>query len=203
VLIRRLYARPFDLLLATWGLGILLRKIVEWRYGGGFKNLPVPVTGSVDVLGASYPAYRVLIIVIVVAVVGALIVWYLKSAAAARVKAMVGNPELAQAVGIRTGALARNTFIFGTCLAGLAGVVVAPLTPVNPFMGIDFVLNAFFVIIVGGLGSVLGVFLGAGIIGGLDSFVAAVLNRGSAYFLVLLIAIFFLWFRPRGIFSRS
>jgi branched-chain amino acid transport system permease protein/urea transport system permease protein len=65
------------------------------------------------------------------------------------------------------------------------------------------VINAFFVIIVGGLGSVLGLFTGAAIIGGLDSLVSAVLNRTSAFFLVLLVAIFFLWLRPRGIFSRT
>lgn len=203
VLIRPLYARPFDLVLATWGLSILIREIVEAIYGGGFKNLPVPVPGSVEVLGASYPAYRLLIIVGTILLVGLMLIWYINSNAAARVKAMVGNPELANAVGIHTGALARNTFIFGTCLAGLAGVIIAPLTPVNPFLGLDFVINAFFVIIVGGLGSVLGLFTGAGIIGGLDSFVSAVLNRTSAFFLVLLVAIFFLWLRPRGIFSRT
>jgi branched-chain amino acid transport system permease protein/urea transport system permease protein len=203
VLIRPLYARPFDLVLATWGLSILLREIVEAIYGGGFHSLRVPVRGSVDILGASYPAYRLLIIVGTIILVGLMLIWYFKSGAAARVKAMVGNPELADAVGIQTSVLARNTFIFGTCLAGFAGVVIAPLTPVNPFMGLDFVINAFFVIIVGGLGSVLGLFTGAAIIGGLDSLVSAVLNRTSAFFLVLLVAIFFLWLRPRGIFSRT
>ena len=202
-LIRSLYARPFDIILATWGLSLLLREIIEVIYGAGFKSLVVPVSGSIDILGAPYPAYRGLIIVLSVVVLVALAVWYFTSATGARVNAMVSNPELAQAVGIRTDRLAGNTFIFGTCLAGLAGVMVAPLTPVNPFMGLDFVLNGFFVIVVGGLGSVLGLATGAVIVGGLDSVAAALLNRTFGFFAVLLVAIFFLWLRPRGIFSRS
>ena len=202
ILIRPLYARPFDLLLATWGLGILIREVVEAFYGGGFHNVPVPVAGAVDVLGASYPAYRLLIIALAAPLIGLMLWWSLKSSTGARVKAMVGNPELAQAVGIQTDVLARNTFIFGSLLAGLAGVVIAPLMSANPYMGLDFVITAFFAIIVGGLGSVLGLFVGAGIIGGLDSVVSAILNRTTAYLLVLAIAVFFLWLRPRGIFSR-
>jgi len=203
LLIRPLYSRPFDLLLATWGLSILIRKIVEAAFGGGYISLTVPVKGSLDILGASYPTYRILIMAFTVALLAMLLAWYFRSSAAARVKAMVGNPMLAQAVGIDTNALARNTFVVGTCLAGLAGVIIAPVTSVNPFLGLDYVINAFFVIIVGGLGSVLGLFAGSGIIGGLDSFVSAILDRTSAFFLVLLIAIFFLWLRPRGLFARN
>lgn len=202
LLIRPLYARPFDLLLATWGLSILIREIVEAVFGGGYINLDVPVAGSVAVLGAEYPTYRLLIMAFTIVLLAGILVWYFRSNAAARVKAMVGNPDLAQAVGIDTRALARNTFVVGTCLAGLAGVIIAPVTSVNPSLGLDYVINAFFVIIVGGLGSVLGLFAGSGIIGGLDSFVAATLDRTSAFFLVLLIAIFFLWLRPRGLFAR-
>jgi len=202
ILIRPLYARPFDLLLATWGLGILMREIVEAIYGGGFNNMPVPLPGSVDVLGVSYPTYRLSIMAMTIPLIGVMVWWYLKSPAASRVKAMVGNPELAEAVGIRTDILARNTFIFGSALAGLAGVVIAPLMSVNPYMGLDFVISAFFAIVVGGLGSVLGLFVGSGIIGGLDSVASAVFNRTTAYFFVLAIAILFLWRRPRGLFSR-
>lgn len=202
-LIRPLYARPFDIILATWGLSLLLREVVELAYGAGFQNLNVPVSGSIDILGAQYPSYRGLIIVVSVLVLGLLAFWYFRSSTGARVKAMVDNPELAKAVGIRTDHLARNTFIFGTCLGGLAGVMVSPLTPVNPFMGLDFVLNGFFVIVVGGLGSVLGLAAGAVVVGGLDSVAAALLNRTFGFFAVLFVAILFLWLRPRGIFSRS
>ena len=202
VLIRPLYQRPFDTMLATWGLSLLLRKTVELVYGGGYKSLVVPLSGSVSVLGAPFPAYRVLLIVLSLAGTMGLVVWYRRSPTGARIKAMVGNPELAEAVGLRTERLARNTFVAGTCLAGLAGVMVAPLTPVQPYMGLDYILKAFFVLVVGGLGSAVGLVSGAGLIGGVESAMSAIVDRTWGYSTVLLIAIVFLWLRPRGIFAR-
>jgi branched-chain amino acid transport system permease protein/urea transport system permease protein len=201
-LIRPLYARPFDTLLATWGLSLLLRKSAEAVWGLGYKSLAMPVSGSVDVLGASYPAYRLLLILVCAAGVALLAVWFLRSGTGTRIKAMVANPELAQAVGIRTGALARNTFIAGCALAGLGGVMVAPLTPVHPFMGVDYILETFFVLVVGGLGSLAGLLAGAGIVGGIGSLVSAIIDRTAGYTTVLVIAILFLWLRPRGLLAR-
>jgi branched-chain amino acid transport system permease protein/urea transport system permease protein len=92
--------------------------------------------------------------------------------------------------------------VAGTCLAGLAGVMVAPLTPVQPYMGLDYILKAFFVLVVGGLGSAVGLVSGAGLIGGVESAMSAIVDRTWGYSTVLLIAIVFLWLRPRGIFAR-
>ena len=116
-LIRQLYARPFDTLLATWGLSLLLRKMAEAIWGLGYKSLALPLPGTVDVFGAAYPRYRLLLIVACLAGVAALAVWFTRSGAGTRIKAMVANPELAQAVGIHTGRLARNAFIAGCALA--------------------------------------------------------------------------------------
>ena len=87
---------------------------------------------------------------------GALFVWYRQSRTGTRIRAMVSNPELARALGIPVRSLASATFVVGTCLAGLAGVMIAPLVPVQPFMGLDYILMSFFVLVVGGLGSVAG-----------------------------------------------
>lgn len=201
-LIRPLYARPFDTLLATWGLSLLIRKSAEAVWGLGYKSLTVPVSGSIDVLGAPYPAYRLLLILFCLAGIAVIAVWFLRSGTGTRIKAMVANPELAQAVGIRTGRLARNAFIAGCALAGLGGVMVAPLTPVHPFMGIDYILETFFVLVVGGLGSLAGLLAGAGVIGGIESLVSAVIDRTAGYTTVLVIAILFLWLRPRGLLAR-
>jgi len=202
-LIRPLYARPFDTLLATWGLSLFMRKGIEIVFGGGYKSLNIPLPGSVAVLGAHFPTYRVLLMLLSTALITALLIWYRRSYAGARVKAMVGNRELAQAVGIRTDRLARNTFIVGICFAGLAGVMIAPLTSVQPYMGLDYVLRSFFVLVVGGPGSPLGLLSGAAAIGGVESAVSALIDRTAGYSTVLLIAIFFLWRRPYGIFGRA
>ena len=202
-LIRPLYARPFDTLVATWGLSLLLRKVAEAIFGMGFHSLDIPLAGTVALLGTDYPAYRLALIVGGVVVLTGLFLWFRLSSTGTRIQAMVGNRELAEAVGIPVRRLAAYAFIAGTCLAGLAGVMIAPLVPVQPFMGLDYVLKTFFVLVVGGLGTVMGVLSGAAVIGGLDSVVSAAIDATYGYLTVLVVAIVFLWLKPRGLFARS
>jgi branched-subunit amino acid ABC-type transport system permease component len=202
-LVRPLYGRPFDTLVATWGLSLLLRKTVEAVFGLGYYSVSMPLAGTVRLLGTEYPAYRLVLIAASIGLVAVLALWFRLSGTGTRIKAMVGNPELAQAVGISVQRLAAGTFVTGICLAGLSGVLVAPLVPVQPFMGLDYVLRGFFVLVVGGLGSVLGLFSGAAVIGGLDSVVSALIDNTYGYFTMLIVAIVFLWLKPRGLFARS
>jgi len=201
-LVRPLYQRPFDTLVVTWGLSLLLRKSAEAMFGLGYKSLSEPVGGTVEVLGASYPRYRLILIVVGIVVLGALLVWYRTSRTGTRIQAMVGNPDLARALGIPVRRYASATFVVGTCLAGLAGVLIAPLVPVQPFMGLDYILMSFFVLVVGGLGSVAGLVSGSTLIGGVNSVVSALSDSTGGYLSVLVIAILFLWLRPRGIHAR-
>jgi len=203
IMIRPLYRRPFDTLVATWGLSLLLRKIAEGIFGLGFRSVAIPLPGTVHFLGTEYPIYRLVLIAISLVLVAGLVIWYGSSRTGSRIRAMVSNPELAQAQGISVRQLAAGTFVAGTCLAGLGGVMIAPLAPVQPFMGLDYVLRAFFVLIVGGLGSVLGLFSGAAVIGGFDSVISAATTTTDGYFAVLVLAILFLWLRPRGIIAHS
>jgi branched-chain amino acid transport system permease protein/urea transport system permease protein len=201
-LIRPLRYDPFETLLATWGLGLLLRKLVELMFGRGFLSVDNPIPGSVEILGEAYPTYRLVLMVISVAVLGALFVWYVRAPTGARIRAMVGNPALAEAVGIHTRQLARNTFVAGTAWAGVAGVMIAPLTPVEPFMGLTLIVNSFFALVVGGMGTVTGLFAGSAVIGGLESVLSAAASPTTAYLAMLLLSILFLWQRPRGLFPR-
>jgi urea ABC transporter permease protein UrtB len=203
LLIRPLYRRPFDTLVATWGLSLLLRKLAEAGFGLGFNSVAVPLAGTMTLLGTDYPTYRLMLIVVCVTIIGALFAWYGTSRAGLRIRAMVGNPDLARALGMPVKRLATTTFVVGSCLAGLAGVMVAPLVPVHPYLGLDYVIKSFFVLVVGGLGSVLGVVAGTGVIGGLDSLMSAVFGSTQAYFTVLVVAILFLWLKPRGLFAHG
>ena len=202
-LIRPLYRRPFDTLVATWGLSLLLRKTAEAIFGLGYYSVDMPLAGTVAVLGVDYPAYRLLLILLGLVLVAGLVLFFRASRTGTRIKAMVGNRELAQALGVPVRRLATGTFVVGTCLAALGGVMVAPLVPVQPFMGLDYVLKAFFVLVVGGLGSVPGLAAGAAVIGGIDSAVSAAIDGTYGYFSVLVVAILFLWLRPRGLFARG
>lgn len=201
-LIRPLYARPFDTLLATWALAMLMRKLVEAVWGKGFRNVDSALTAAVPLGGTAYPAYRLGLIVLAALLLAALFLWYRRSGAGLRVRAMTGNPVLAQALGIDTQRLASQAFVIGVCLAGASGVLLAPLIRIEPGIGVDYLLDAFFVLVVGGLGTFGGLVGGVGVIGGSQAFVSSVVGQTSGYAVVLLISILFLWLRPDGIFSR-
>ncbi|HET6598958.1 MAG TPA: branched-chain amino acid ABC transporter permease [Burkholderiaceae bacterium] len=201
-LIRPLYARPFDTLLATWGLSLLLRKAIEGVFGKGYQNVETEVAAPLRLLGTEYPAYRLFLMVLAVGVMIALVLWYRRSNAGLRVRAMTGNPTLARALGIDTVRLASRAFVIGVVLAGLAGVLLAPLVRVEPAMGMDYLLDAFFVLVVGGLGSLAGLASGVGLIGGTQAVVSGLIDQTAGYAAVLVLSILFLWLRPHGLFGR-
>lgn len=202
LVVRPLRDRPIDTLLGTWGLSLLIRKGVEAVFGKGYQNVNGQLTGTVHLLGTTYPTYRIVLIVAIA--VGFLLLgwWYLRSPAGTRVKAVVGNPVLAQAVGINTQRMATITFVCGVTVAGLAGFALAPLVTIEPDMGLNFLLNGFFVLIVGGLGGLAGLGVGSGVIGGAQVLVASLIDQTAGYLTVLIIAIVFIWLKPNGLVPR-
>ena len=202
VVIRHLYRRPFDTFLATWGLAVLLREAVEALFGREYRSVDQLLPGTVDLAGIEYPVYRLVLLAFVVALLACLMLWYRRSNTGARIQAMVSNPPLAAAVGIDTARLARWTFVFGVSTAGLAGALLAPLVRVEPYMGLDYLLSSFFILVVGGLGTLEGMLLGSAAISGTDTVVSAVFDKTAGYISVLAISIVFLWLRPHGLYSR-
>ncbi|MEJ8846648.1 branched-chain amino acid ABC transporter permease [Variovorax rhizosphaerae] len=201
-LIRPLYARPFDTLLATWGLAMVLRKLVEAGYGRGYRNIESNLSMPVTLGGVQYPGYRLALIGFAIVVMIALALWYRRSAMGLRVRAMTGNPLLAQALGIDTRRLASQTFVIGVVLAGAAGVLLAPLVRIEPGIGVDYLLDSFFVLVVGGLGTLGGFGGGVGLIGGTQSIVSSLVGQTSGYAAVLILSMLFLWLKPNGLLGR-
>lgn len=202
LLIRPLAWRPFDTLLATWGLSILIRKMVEAVFGKGYQSIHQEVSGTVDVLGVPYPAWRLVLLAAILVGFLLLALWWRRSPSGARVQAMVANPHLAEALGMDTRRMASMAFILGVVTAGLAGAMLAPLVRIEPNMGLDYLLESFFVLVVGGLGTLSGLFAGSGVIGGVRMLVSGWLDQTWGYLAVLLVSIVFLWLRPYGLVSR-
>ena len=202
LVIRHLYRRPFDTFLATWGIAVLLREAIEALFGREYRSVGQVLPGTVDIGGIEYPAYRLVLLAFVVVLFAVLFLWYRRSNTGARIKAMVSNPPLAAAVGIDTARLARRTFVFGVATAGLAGALLAPLVRVEPYMGLDYLLSSFFILVVGGLGTLEGMLIGSAAISGTDTIVSAVFDKTAGYLGVLAVSIVFLWLRPDGLYSR-
>ena len=201
VLVRHLYARPFDSLLATWALSIILRECVELVFGRQFYNVSLPLQGSLNFGFVSYPAYRILVIVCVMVVFAGLWFYYRNSRLGLRLRAMVENPNLAQAHGINTTRLSTSVFVLGCIFAGLAGLILAPTLSVYPSMGIDALIRSFFALIIGGLGSLEGLAIGTTIVSGIQSGLSAVFSQTVGYLGVLVLAVIFIWRRPNGLYT--
>ena len=203
IIIRHLYGRMFDSLLATWGIAILLREVVELIFGRGYQSVSPPISGTVSILGSDYPAYRIAVIIGIIIGFATLYWWNTRSKVATRIKAMVDNPDLAEAVGINTARLSAGAFVFG-CLHNWVGRTDPGATiRIEPMMGLDYLIRSFFALVVGGLGSLEGLGVGAGIIAGTQSFLGAVASQTYGYLAVLSLSILFLWLKPDGIRSSS
>lgn len=203
LVIRHFYGRPFDSLLATWGLSLLLREIVELMFGRGYQSVPQSLPGTVAIMGADYPIYRLVVMVGIIIFFASLFFWYRKSRVGIEIQAMVENPKLAEACGINTRRLSTRCFVFGSLTAGVAGMILAPIVRVEPMMGLDYLIRSFFSLVIGGLGSFEGMFIGVGMIAGSQSFIGSLFNQTYGYLFILLLSIVFLWLKPNGIYRKS
>lgn len=201
--VRRLYERPFDTFLATWGLAIIIREAVELAFGASYQSVPSPIEAIVPVMGAGFPGYRIALMAFVALLAVGLYAYVRRTKTALRVRAMADNPTLAQVMGTDTRALSAKVFVVAAASAGVAGALLAPQVRISPDMGISYLLDSFFVIIVGGLGSLAGLVAGSGIIGGVNSVASHAFGQSAGYFAILVLSVGFLWLLPNGIVSRS
>jgi len=150
VIIRPLYRRPLDAILATWGLGIVVGQLITLGFGRDVQFAPALLAGTVHFGGVEYSGYRLFAILAAV-VVGAL---YALTFEATRLgllaRAVIMNEALARALGIDTGHVRLATFMIGTGLAAVAGVLLTPLTSIDPNMGVGWMIGAFMLAMVSG-----------------------------------------------------
>jgi branched-chain amino acid transport system permease protein len=205
LLIRRLAALdPLYNFLLTFGLALILQDLVKREYGVQSQPYPRPsaLSGTVDLGLFSYPAYRVF--VLGVAVVACLAVWYVlsRTRAGVIVRAATERPELTRAFGIDVGRWVTPVFGAGIALAGLAGVLAAPMRAVNPLMGSDLIIAVFAVVVIGGLGSIFGSVVAGFAVGVLTALTNFYVPSLSQTLVFILMVVVLLW-RPAGLFGRE
>lgn len=202
VVIRHLYKRTLDTILATWGIGVMLQQAVRLAVGGELRYVEMPpsLADSVSILGVDVSAYRVFIVLAVAALFSA--TWFLlnKTTGGMKLRAVVQDPGIASSFGIDAGRVRTLTFAYGASLAGLAGALVAPLKSVSPEMGATYVVDAFFVVVLGGVQSLFGTVASSFILGQLTGALAFWQNDTIAKALVLVIIVVIIRFRPQGLF---
>lgn len=202
-MIRRLYRRPLDTLVATWGVSIVIREGLKIVFGAGSRNLPFPFTGDVSIFGTRYPLYRIFLIALSILVMLGVLWLFARTDFGRKVSAVTQRRDMAMAMGINAERIDGVVFALGAALAGLAGAVMTPLITLNPEVGLFFLARSFLVVIVGGVGSLLGTAVGSGVIGLSQAGVSAFARPVIAQIALLVLAIVIIRVRPRGLFGRS
>jgi len=199
VLIARVYGNPLHAILVTWGLSLIIQQLLVLTFGAAPQRVTGPFEGAIDLFGATYPAYRLFLIGLVMTVFFATIVVFKKTNFGLNVRAAIQNGEMAAVMGVNVEKVNARAFASGAAMAALAGVLLAPMTAVTAYMGVNYLARSFFVVLVGGAGSVAGVAAGSSFIGGLETALSYQIPTTVAQALVLVMAIVILRFRPNGV----
>jgi urea transport system permease protein len=192
-------------MLATWAVGIVIREGVRLEFGSGFKRVLAPVAKPWRFAGVTAPAYNVIIIIVCTVVVVLLALLYGKTSFGLKSQATAEDSVMAAAVGINVRSIYRWSIALGSGLAGLSGALIAPLAAVDPLMGVTWLVKGFFVVIVGGPGSIIGTILGANAMGWPDQFMASIFQSHGALYgqmVVIVLAAAVILTRPGGLLVR-
>lgn len=150
VIVRPLYKRPLDAILATWGLGIVISQLIVMAFGREVQFVQAPLKGAVEVFGTDYSAYRLVLVPIALVLCAALTLLLSGTRFGGRTRAVIMNEDLARGIGIHSGRIRFITFALGAALGALAGALITPLSSVDPDMGLVWLVSAFMLVMVSG-----------------------------------------------------
>jgi urea transport system permease protein len=203
LVIRHVYQRPIDTILATWGISIALKQGITILFGPAAISIATPLPGAISLFGLEYPLYRLFIMAIATLLaIGTCLVLYATSLGL-QIRGVIANRAMAGSLGINTRLMDRATFAAGAGLAGIAGAVMAPIMSVDPQMGVGFLIPAFLAVLVGGLNSLAGAMIGTGIIGGATTVFSNFMSQAFAQIAVFAVAIAIIRLFPNGLSKRN
>jgi len=201
--IRFLYGRPLETLLATWGVSLILQQAIRSIFGPTNQEVGNPswMSGSFALGGLTITWNRLWIVVFSLSIFVALLVVMKKSAYGLNMRAVTQNRRMASSMGIRTPWVDALTFALGSGIAGIAGVALSQIDNVSPNLGQSYIIDSFMVVVFGGVGNLWGTLVGALSLGVLNKFLEPSVGAVLGKILVLVLIILFIQKRPRGLFA--
>lgn len=203
LILRRLSGNALSQVLATLGIAFVIADFSLWLWGGDPRPVAPPqfLSGAVQLFGMPFPLYRLAVLLLSVGLLISLWLLLDKTRLGMMIRASVDDMQMARGIGIPSSRLFTIVFCLGTALAGMGGAIAAPILSVYPGMDADMLPLALVVVILGGLGSLAGAFIGSLAIGFIYSFGQA-LFPDLAYVILFLPMVVILAVRPRGLFGR-
>lgn len=201
-LIRFLYGRPLDSLLATWGVGLVLQQLARSIFGAPNVAVTSPswLDGGMKIMdGTLLPYKRLFIIALVIACLVAMYFYIYRSHEGRRMRAVMQNRDMAACLGVSTRRVDAMTFAIGSGIAGIAGCALTLLGPIGPSLGTYYIVDAFMVVVLGGVGKLVGTVLGATGIGMFNTLFEYWTNASLGKVLVFVCIVAFLQWKPMGL----
>ncbi len=205
VIVQRLYKRPLDTILATWGIGIILQQAIRLGVGADSKFVRGPewLSGNLEIGALVMSNYRLFVIVFSLFILAGTWLLMTRTEFGMKLRSVIQNRGISECYGIEAKKVYSVTFAYGAGLAGIAGALITPLFSTIPTMGTGLVVDAFLVVIVGGLGSLVGTAAAALLIGEVTALFSIVINDTLGRIAVLAGIIVLIRFRPRGLFPSD
>ncbi len=202
-IIRFLYGRPLETLLATWGLSLILQQAVRTGFGPNNREVGNPswMSGAFDAGGITITYNRLWIICFALAVFIALLALLRFTRFGLEMRAVTQNRPMAASMGIRTGRIDALTFGLGSGIAGMAGVALSQIDNVSPNLGQGYIIDSFMVVVFGGVGNLWGTFVGSFVLGIANKFLEPYAGAVLGKIAILVLIILFIQKRPRGMFA--
>ena len=203
LVIRHLYGRPLDTLLATFGISLILQQAVR-TYSSNSVSVVSPewISGAWQINGAIALTYnRIYILFFSLIVLAVLALILKKTLVGLQMRAVTQNRAMANSMGIKSSWVDALTFGLGSGIAGIAGVALSQIDSVSPNLGQAYIVDTFMVVVFGGVGNILGTFFGAMSLGVLNKFLEPYTGAVIGKILVLVFIILFIQWRPRGLFA--
>ncbi|PYM65172.1 MAG: branched-chain amino acid ABC transporter permease [Candidatus Rokuibacteriota bacterium] len=201
VALRPLLGRdPLTTILATFGLSLVLQNYALWQYGPVARKIQEPVTGHFRLFQLEYPWYRIVIAVLSASLIGLLWLFLQRGKYGIWIRATTQDRVMAQAMGIPVPWVHTGVFALGAAMAAASGVLFGPLVGVNHAMGLDLILKAFIVVVVGGMGNLGGSILASIFVSCLEAFASLWVSPAQAVIVSFVVLILTLLFRPTGLF---
>jgi urea transport system permease protein len=203
-IIRLLYGRPLETLLATWGLSLILQQLVRSLFGPNNREVATPswMSGSLELWGGfGITLNRLAIILFCLLVFAGLLALIRHTRFGLEMRAVTQNRRMAAAMGIRTGRIDAMTFGLGSGIAGIAGVALSQIDNVSPNLGQSYIVDSFMVVVFGGVGNLWGTLTGAFTLGVVNKLLEPAVGAVLGKILVLVAIILFIQKRPRGLFA--
>jgi urea transport system permease protein len=204
-IIRFLYGRPLETLLATWGLSLVLQQAVRTAFGPTNREVGAPswMSGAFELGGLSITYNRLWIIVFSLTVFAALLFVLRFTRFGLEMRAVTQNRRMASSMGIRTGYVDALTFGLGSGIAGIAGVALSQIDNVSPNLGQGYIIDSFLVVVFGGVGNLFGTLIAALSLGIANKFLEPFAGAVLAKILILVLIILFIQKKPRGLFAQK